>query len=156
MCAIVDANAGSEVFGDAFSPAGQRFFEWINKGKGQLVADGKLLVELEKLTKFKEWSQKARLSGILRAENTVEVDVRTNEIRNSGMCRSDDPHVVALAQISGARLVFTNDKRLHRDLKNKNLIDNPRGKIYSTNDDDKSFTREHQGLLRMKNLCRPR
>ena len=116
MCAIVDANAANEVFGDAFSPAGRAFFEWINKGRGQLVADGKLLAELEKLTKFKEWSQKARLSGILRTENTVEVNARTSQIGNSGMCRSDDPHVIALAQVSGARLLYTNDKPLHRDL----------------------------------------
>ena len=156
MCAIVDANAASEVFGDAFSPAGRAFFEWINKGKGRLVADGKLLAELEKLTKFREWSQKALLSGILRTVNTVEVNTRTDQIKNSGMCRSNDAHVVALAQVSGARLLYTNDKPLHRDLKNMHLIDNPRGKIYSTTGDDKSVTRVHQRLLGTKNLCRSR
>ena len=155
MCAIVDANAANEVFGNALSPAGQGFFQWINRGKGQLVADGKLLYELEKLTRFKEWARNARLAGILKTENTIEVNTKTEQIKNSGICRSDDPHVVALAQVTGARLLYSNDIPLHRDFKNKNLIDNPRGKIYSTND-DKNFTRQHQRLLGTKNLCRSR
>ena len=50
-------------------------------------------------------------------------------------CRSNDTHVIALAQISGARLLYSNDKDLHVDFKNKRLIDEPRGKIYSTNED---------------------
>ena len=70
-------------------------------------------------------------------------------------CRSNDTHVIALAQISGARLLYSNDKDLHVDFKNKRLIDEPRGKIYSTNE-DKNFTYSHARLLRDRNLCRNR
>ena len=155
MCAIVDANAASEVFGSASSPAGKEFLKWINQGKVQLVAGGKLLQELGELGRFREWARNATLAGSLKIANESEVNSRTEQLVNENVCRSDDPHVVALAQVSGARLLYSNDKDLHRDLRNENLVPSPRVRIYSTND-DKSFTRRHQKLLRTKNLCRPR
>ena len=49
-----------------------------------------------------------------------------------GSCRSDDHHVIALAQISGARMLFSNDGALQQDFKNIKLIDQPPGTVYST------------------------
>lgn len=143
------------MFGNALSPAGLGFRNWINQGKVQLIAGGKLLQELEELGRFREWARNATLAGSLKIANENEVNSRTEQLVNAGVCRSDDPHVVALAQISGARLLYSNDKDLHRDLRNENLVPSPRVRIYSTND-DKSFTRRHQRLLRTKNLCRSR
>ena len=37
MCAIVDANVRDEVFGNAASPAGKFFLDWLTSGKGKLV-----------------------------------------------------------------------------------------------------------------------
>ena len=153
MCAIVDANVASEVFGSAQGSAGAKFIEWINKGKGQLVVGGKLLTELEELSAFKQWSLVARLAGRLTTENEDSVNWVTQQLEENGTCRSDDPHVIALAQVSGARLLYSNDTTLHRDFKDKTLIDNPRGKIFSTNA-EKEFTRAHQRLLGNKDLCR--
>ena len=42
------------------------------------------------------------------------------------------PHVLALAQVSGARLLYSNDQTLQRDFKNSKLIKNPRGNVYTT------------------------
>ena len=36
MCAIVDANVASEVFGTDRPEAGARFFDWINARSGRL------------------------------------------------------------------------------------------------------------------------
>lgn len=152
MCAIVDANIASEVFGSKTCPASERFLEWINKGRGRLVVGGKLLEELDKVSGFREWAQSARLAGIMKTENEGKVTGRAEQIWATGMCHSDDPHVVALAQVSGARLLYSNDKDLHQDFTSKKLVDNPRGKVYSTNE-DKDFTRVHQRLLRAKPLC---
>ena len=153
MCAIIDANAANEVFGDALSPAGDGFLKWINRGQGRLVAGGMLLEELEKLSGFRDWARNATLAGFMRIANQDEVNARTEQIRNEGRWHSNDQHIVALAQVSGARLLYSNDIPLHRDFKSKRRLDSPRGKVYSTND-DKAFTRGHQRLLRMKNLCR--
>ena len=154
MCAIVDANIASEVFGANTCPASEKFLEWVNKGRGRLVVGGKLLEELEKLSGFREWSQNARLAGIVRTANEDTVNARAEQIRDAGTCQSDDPHVIALAQISGARLLYSNDKALHQDFKRKILVDSPRGKVYSTVE-DKSFKQVHQKLLGMKGLCLP-
>ena len=155
MCAIVDANIASEVFGSNRCPASEKFLEWVNKGRGRLVVGGKLLEELEKLSGFREWSQNARLAGIIRTANEDTVNARAEQIRDAGICQSDDPHVIALAQISGARLLYSNDKTLHQDFKRKILVDSPRGKVYSTVV-DKSLNQGHQKLLGMKDLCRLR
>ena len=53
MCAIVDANVAGEVFGEGVSPAGRKFFNWLNGGSGRLVVGGKLLQELEGTQSFK-------------------------------------------------------------------------------------------------------
>ena len=155
MCAIVDANIASEVFGPNRCPASEKFLEWVNKGRGRIVVGGKLLEELEKLPGFREWAQNARLAGIVRTTNGDTVNARAKQIGDSGICQSDDPHVIALAQISGARLLYSNDKTLHQDFKRKTLVDGPRGKVYSTVE-DKNFKQGHQRLLGMKDLCRLR
>lgn len=155
MCAIVDANVASEVFGSSPPPAGEKFFEWLKKGSGRLVVGGKLLEELEMgSADFRRWGQQAQLAGRMRIVSKREVDARTEQIQREGAIRSDDPHVIALAQVSGARLLYSNDGDLQKDFRNGELIDDPRGKVYSTRR-DKSFQRSHDRLLKNKNLCRP-
>ena len=156
MCAIVDANVISEVFGSNLPPAGEKFFDWLNKGSGLLIVGGKLLEELEQgSAEFRRWGQEAQLAEKMRIVNESEVDARTEQIQSEGSIRSDDPHVIALAQVSRARLLYSNDRNLQKDFDNKRLIDAPRGKVYSTLSGDGSFQRRHDRLLKDKNLCRP-
>lgn len=150
MCAIVDANVAGEVFGDGRPEAGAEFFKWINREGGRLVAGGKLLEELNR-TSCREWARQAMIAGWIRSLDDDEVDARAAELRDS--CVSDDPHVIAVAQVSGARLLYSNDGDLHRDFGNNRLIDGPRGKVYSTRD-DKSFRNRHRRLLQSRDLCR--
>ena len=153
MCAIVDANVVAEVFGLSRPSAGEKFFEWINSGKGRLVVGGQLRRELyDASNNFKRWAREALLSGIARDVNDVKVDKRTKQLVADGSCKSNDQHIIALAQLGGARLLYSNDKVLHQDFKNKNLIDLTRGKVYSTSE-GKDFTSGHRGLLRRKDLC---
>ena len=156
----MDASVGGEVFSSrptlAAKPpsAGEKFLDWVNKGTGRLIIGGKLLKELNAASKeFRMWGQQALLSGRMRREDEERVRERTAELRAEGTCKSNDPHVLALAQISGARLLYSNDGALHQDFKNKSLIDNPRGKVYSTLK-DKDFTNDHRKLLANGNLCR--
>ena len=120
MCAIVDANVAHEVFGTSPQPAGEKFFEWLNEGIGRLVAGGKLLEELEASSKdFRAWASVAVGTGKLQIVNENAVDTKTNHIQSHGICKSNDPHVIALAQVSGARLLYSNDGNLQQDFKNK-------------------------------------
>ena len=89
----------------------------------------------------------------MRIENKDEVDTQTEKLKDDGKYKSDDPHILALAQLSDVRLLYTNDGDLQQDFGDKNLIDNPRGKVYSTRV-NKSFTPAHKSLLSRKDLCK--
>ena len=155
MCAIVDANVMHEVFGSNLPPAGEGFFDWIEKGTKRLVVGGKLREELEQSSEdFRKWARVAIRTGKIRIVNTNEVDAKTREIENEGGYVSNDPHVLALAQVSGARLLYSNDGDLQEDFGKKSLIDDPRGRVYSTRV-SKNFQRAHRDLLANRNLCRP-
>ncbi len=165
MCAILDNSVRDQVFGSNCPPAGQAFFNWLNSGKGLLVVGGKLLEELDGNQKFQTWRQQAILAGRVHFYDEGKVDERTEELKNSGSCRSDDAHVVALAQVSGARLLFTNDDDLKEDFSNKKLIDNPPGKVYTTLHKERqgkryvkvrreSFRENHRQLLGNRSLCK--
>ena len=158
MCAIVDANVAGEVFGEGVSPAGRKFFNWLSDGRGGLVVGGKLLQELEGSKDFKAWARAATLAGRMTTLSADEVKARTRQIENEALHSSNDAHVLAVAQISRARLLFTNDELLEQDFRNKSLIDKPRGRVYHTRDirsrnDNKRFSNAHKRLL-SRNLCR--
>lgn len=151
MCAILDANVVHEVFGRNRSEAGKKFFDWIMERSGRLIVSGKLREELNK-TPFRKWMREALRTGFLKREYESAVEARTRELRREG--EYSDPHVLALAQVSGARLLYSNDAALQKDFKSKHLIDKPRGKVYSTLE-SKSFQCAHERLLANKNLCSP-
>ena len=110
MCAIVDANVAHEVFGPNPSPAGDGFFQWIAAGRGRLVAGGKALDELERSSAdFRLWAGQAVQAGNMTIVDEGELEARTERVIDRGGYRSDDPHLLALAQVSGARLLYSND-----------------------------------------------
>ena len=67
----------------------------------------------------------------MRIVDASEVSARADQVQSEGACGSDDPHVIALAQVSRARPLYSNGRRLRRDFKNPGSID-PRGRVYST------------------------
>ena len=153
MCVILDANVVHEVFGSKRPPAGKGFFDWINTGKksAHLVVGGKLGEELGKgPDDFKTWAREAQLSGRhlvrLQRDKNDEVNARTEQLQRDEACKSDDPHIIALAQIGRVRLLYSNDMDLQKDFGDKALINNPRGKVYTTLR-RKEFTRDHRKLL---------
>ena len=153
MCAILDANIVAEVFAPNQPPAGKAFFDWVNKGIGRLVVGGKLGLELSQASPgFRRWAQEARRSGVMRVANEDQVNARTRKVHREGNYASDDPHILALAQVSAARLLYSNDSALQQDFKNKALIDNPRGSVYSTLK-SKSFSTSRRKLLMRTDLC---
>ena len=122
------------------------------------MVGGKLLEELEGSSEgFRKEAQQLLLAGKMSILNKSEVDARTEQIQSEGAIRSDDPHVLALAQVSGARLLYSNDKDLLDDFRDKKLIDNPLGKVYSTDkkkNPNKEFRSAHKKLLGRRDLCR--
>ena len=151
MCAIVDASVADDIFGQTRTPAGVEFFKWLESGPGRMVSGGKLHQELKRRRGFRLWEREARLAGRLTILNPDAVDERTARLETHGTLRSNDHHVIAVAQLSGARLLCARDKPLHADFKTKDLIDNPTGKVFTTRQPDgqpADFTRSRRELLR--------
>lgn len=152
MCAIVDANVASHLMGRNLPEAGARFLDYIESGRLTIVVGGKLRQELYQ-TPIRAFIQQAILAAKARSVEDTAVDRQAGEVEQSGMCISDDAHIIALARISGARLLYTNDRDLQQDFKNRSLIDRPRGRIYTTLKYEQ-FHSSHRGLLNRSDLCR--
>ena len=152
MCAIIDNDVVAQAFGDKITPAGRAFRDSLDQGKLQLVVGGLLVDELDQNGTSRKWRAIASPYGRVHTVARRHVEPLTSQLRTENSCVSNDEHVIALAQVSGARLLVSNDLDLHVDFKNKGLIDGPRGKVFSTHKLT-SFTRGHRDLLDDSTLC---
>lgn len=152
MCAILDANIVGSVFGSNRPIAGKEFHKWISTGHGRLVIGGKLRRELAR-TPAREWLRVAISSGRAKQLNDQKVDQRTQQLIESGKCRSDDQHVIALAQLSGSRLLYSDDGDLGKDFKDRQLISSPKGSIYPTGA-SRNARQDRKQLFANRQLCR--
>ena len=100
-----------------------------------MVYGGLLRTELERIGEARKQLKNWERSGRAAALNDETVRVRVEELAAAGLCISDDPHVVAVAQLSGARVLLTGDNKLAIDFQNAALIKAPRGQIYRTEAD---------------------
>lgn len=97
-----------------------------------MVYGGKLKREYIPVTNIRRILFKFDQAGIAKVFPDVDVDNQTDIIKKMKTCVSNDEHIIALARVSGARLLCSEDSSLHTDFKCKKLIDSPRGKIYQT------------------------
>ena len=130
MCIIVDANRLGGVLSDPADADAAPVRAWL-EGGGRIVysTGGAFVGEVGR-------RMRSRLLTYARAGRAEYVpadlfadDERTLTARHD--LRSDDPHVLALARKAGVRLLYTGDRALMADFKNKKLIDRPRGKVYT-------------------------
>lgn len=161
MCAIVDANVCGEIFGENRNEASGHFFNWLTNGQGRLVMGGQLKAELRHRG-LDEWLREALRAGRVFDQPAARIDEETLAIQRDGQCRSNDPHVLALARISGARLLYTNDYTLQADFADPGIVPGEeRGRIYTTvagrrqprDQQGGRLRRTHRGLLRRRDLC---
>ena len=133
MCAIVDNDMRDRFFRSPVDPALRSLWKWIDDRKGVLVVGGTLRAELYGSTNarrtIQEWIRTKRAQD-LDENSPGKVDAETRAITSSGLCKSNDKHVIALARVSGARILCSGDKSLHEDFGNPELINHPRGRIY--------------------------
>ena len=128
MCIIIDANVAGELPGP--SADAKPVVDWIEGGSGRLVIGGRNTVELDAHRGVRRWLIGLLQSGRARSVSAEIVQTKERELLASGRHRSDDPHMLALALASGARLLFSRDRDLHHDFGNPELIRRPRGKVY--------------------------
>jgi hypothetical protein len=130
MCLITDVMFLSSSTDDDKKPV----FDWLMSDKisGRLVVGGRLKSELSKFQKGGSLMRLLDRRGRLRKIEDEKVNIETQRLQKNNLCKSTDHHIIALARISGARLLCSKDKNLQIDFKNKHLINNPRGHVYKT------------------------
>lgn len=138
MCVIIDANVLAEL--QTPSADAQPIVNAIERRQMRLVVGGKNTTELSKSPAVSRW-----IAGLVRANLAHAVpraDIEREELALStlGKRKSNDLHVIALARASGARLLFSRDKNLAQDFKNRTFVDKPTGSVYKQ--------RQHAHLLK--------
>lgn len=137
MCLIIDNNVASTLFlsDNKYNPY-RLAYDWVQYGKGKLVIGGRLWDEYQDAYSNRKRSTTERSNWVFeltRSDRAIiypmeMVNKEEDEVRNE--CSSDDPHVIALARVSGARVLCTLDGALEADFKNGALVNSPRGHIY--------------------------
>lgn len=153
MCAILDNSVRNMLFVSNPTAAAKNFRQWVESGKLPLVAGGHLKQELFGSERAKEWLSEGERSGsgYVKLIDDEAVNAQTDELKKASLCESNDEHVIALAQVSGARLLYANDDKLEKDFLKKQLIDKPRGVLYPKN---KIQGGHHKWLHEHRDICR--
>ena len=141
MCVIVDANMASRFF--ALDAELLPLWKWIDSGKAALVVGGKLTAELYKVNSARDQIQEWLRAGLAYQADKGEVEAEEAAIARR--CVSNDAHVIALARVSRAQLLCSSDRALHRDFRNTDLVNDPRGSVYQNSG--------HVSRLRHRGRC---
>jgi len=145
MCLILDTDIAHH-FNSPMQPDASKVLDWVEKRGGCIVYGGKNADELfnagpEIKRLLLNLSRAGRAKQVLKSR----VELETDAVLATGLCRSNDPHIIALARTSNARVLFSHDANLHIDFKNAQLLAKPRGVVYQN---------ENQThLLRHTNSC---
>lgn len=140
MCIIIDANVAHK-FGNpnknkplhaSAKPVLKRLLDAAGL---KLALGGKLTKELFRLAVMRELVNELDNLGQTRKYDYKAVNKQTKILICNGSCRSNDHHVIALAQISRARLLYSEDQDLKDDFEDCSLIENPRGETYNDETD---------------------
>lgn len=112
MCLIVDANVAPR-----FLVRSSAVIDWLfgERGAPRLVAAGKLRAELALNDSVRRQLVALDRAGRLRSVDLERVQNEDRRLRAAAACLSNDPHVLALALVSGARTLATNDNALAAD-----------------------------------------
>lgn len=154
MCAIIDASGANDVFGKDRPEIGVAFFNWIEE-QGYIVTGGKLTMEIGSLCQnFLDWAREAERVSKLIIINNSKIHAEIAEVVKIRGLRSNDAHVLAIARISGARLLYANDGPLLEDFINSRVITRPAGDTMTSSTGDALTNEDRETLVRATERCR--
>ena len=127
MCLILDANKYGTYL-DQDDQDMQPVRDWMKKrGKMVYVLAGKMKEELKKHKEMEKQVRQYNRRGRLKTVTPAEFHQAEKEVKKLQL-QSNDPHIIALAKAANVKLLVSSDKDLHKDFKNRQIIEN--GKIY--------------------------
>ena len=119
----------------------------LKRQKGTLYIGGRLKSEIPQ--RLRPWLDAGVRAGWIMNVPDGEVDREECWLADHDELESNDYHIVALARISGARVLVSRDQALRRDFKKRSLISDPPGKVFPV-DADKTRVRK---FLQQPRLC---
>lgn len=137
MCLIIDANFAHK-FGNPSDEDVAPIVRWLKKprSRANIVIGGKLRRELARSGQgFRDFVEELIQAGRFLDKDDGAVEAETEavvkELDALNWEDADDPHIIALARVSGSRLLASHDSRsgLHAMFKDRRLLDPP-GKVY--------------------------
>lgn len=129
MCIIVDNNVAAIVLLPNGTSDYAAIRQALTDSKARLCVGGKLLEELNKNEAVRRLLKLLDQAGVLRPFSDAEINKIEKQVIARGGYKSDDPHVLALAKVSAARVLCSRDKDLVDDFRNPALL-SPKGKIF--------------------------
>ena len=129
MCVrtIVDTSAFRHLCEPTQNSAGNQLRRWIHRGDGVVVySPGHTAYadELNQYTEVRDLLRDYNQRGLALDIDATLIQTALNEIPNSPVRRSDDPHVLALAVASRATVLFSCDHRLREDFADHRVLSN--------------------------------
>lgn len=145
MCLIIDANVAHEIASDPPKRDALPVIHRVHSRQLKIALGGELVRELMS-TSVRRWLVQQVRSGNTIRYGDAQVAAHDAAVKAAGLCRSNDTHVLALALVSAARVLYSRDTNLQADFRNPRIINAPRGSIYS------SYRHDH--LLQHAPECR--
>ena len=142
MCIIIDTNLYGEFNKEYMKP----LREWIEKKNGKIVYSlaGDIGRELNDNRGMKKRLKEYLAAGKAKLVPKEKVEKQKKYVVEKLDLKSDDPYIIAMAQVSNTKLLTSEDYALCRDFKNSKIIG---GKIYKVQEHN-----EHKRLLN-QNRC---
>lgn len=151
MCLIVDASVATLVFSpqphEDFAPVWQA----LSTSRAVAVYGGKLTEEYGKLPTVLRLLVELDRRGAVRKVSDRDVEAAAGRFSRRSL-RSDDAHILGLAEVARVRLLCSHDKELHADFTDPALLQ-PQGSVYQ-NTGHSHLIRKH--CAKSANRARPR
>ncbi len=142
FCLIVDTNM-MHWFTNTSEEISQIVIELLKRQKGKLYIGGRLKSEMPQ--GLRPWLDAGVRAGWIMNVPDGEVDRDECWLVDRGDLESNDHHVIALARVSGARVLVSRDRALVRDFKDRSLVSYSSGKVLSVDGSTKRIRRFLQG-----------
>ncbi len=134
MCSVFDVSMYGE-FKDPENVDMKPVHDWLSKkGKFMYAPTEKMKREWRDLLKLEIMRDYMKNHRIIK----IDKDAVESKQKNLTGLESNDEHLIALALVGGAKLLFSHDTKLHRDFKKK-----VRGDVYQTKKDHAHLLRKH-------------